>query len=273
VPTEVVRPPGGFLTGEESALASWLDGKRATPVFRTDKAVALRVKKSPILLHNAETLAHIALISRNGWRWFRELGTQASPGTALVTVSGAVERPGVHEVALGTPLRRIIEEASPTRGVAAVIAGGYGGAFIASEDLDVPYTSEDLALLGATTGAGVLAVVPLESCGVAETARVARYLARQSAGQCGPCTFGLPAIAGTLEEIWGGDAPSNAMSILRSRLREVNGRGACRHPDGAVRLVASAVRAFGADFSAHASGRSCKWANRPTALTFDRHVA
>ncbi len=225
-------------------------------------------KKRPLLVHNAETLAHVSLISRYGARWFREVGTPDCPGTTLVTVSGAVGRPGVLEVSMGTPLSDIIDEALPAGRPAAAIVGGYGGSFVGTADLQVGFSPEELATVGATTGAGVIAVLPPGWCGVAETARVARYMARQSAGQCGPCVFGLPAIASSLEQIWRADAPPDSDAVLRRRISQVAGRGACRHPDGAARLVSSALRVFADDFAAHAAGRPCHGANRPSVLAF-----
>jgi NADH:ubiquinone oxidoreductase subunit F (NADH-binding) len=273
VPVEVARPPGRFVTGEESALAAWLDGRRAVPAFRTDKSIPLRVKRRPALVHNAETLAHISLISRYGARWFRETGTPGAPGTTLVTVSGAVDHPGVREIAMGTPLYEIIDESGPTARPGAVVVGGYGGSFIGADALGVGFCTEELAGVGAATGAGVIAVVPDGACGVAETGRIARYMARQSAGQCGPCVFGLPAVASSLEQVWRGDAAPGAVELLGRRLDQVTGRGACRHPDGVARLVRSALRVFADDFAAHAAGRPCAGANRPSVLAFGSQVS
>jgi NADH:ubiquinone oxidoreductase subunit F (NADH-binding) len=268
VATEVARPPGHFVAGEESALAAWLDGRRGVPAFRTDKSIPLRVQRRPVVVHNAETLAHISLISRYGARWFRELGTPGAPGTMLVTVSGAVEHPGVLEVAMGTPLSSIIFGAGPAGAPPAVIVGGYGGSFVGAADLGVGFSPEELATVGAGTGAGVIAVLPPGACGVAETARVVRYMARQSAGQCGPCVFGLPSIAASLEQLWRADVTFESQAVLQRRISEVTGRGACRHPDGAARLVSSALRVFADDFAAHARGRPCEGAHRPSVLAF-----
>jgi NADH:ubiquinone oxidoreductase subunit F (NADH-binding) len=270
VPVEVARPPGRFVTGEESALVSWLDKRRAAPTFRVDKSVPLRVGRRPSLVHNVETLAHVALISRHGSRWFREVGTAQAPGTTLVTVSGAVEYPGVHEVALGTSVSEIIRRSAPSTAVGAVITGGYGGSFLGPRQLDIGFSREELEGVGGTTGAGVIAVLEIGSCGVAETARIAKYMAGESAGQCGPCAFGLPAVADSLERLWRAGAGASEMEILERRLGQVAGRGACRHPDGVARLVASSLRVFADDFASHASGLACKGALAPSVLAFGR---
>jgi NADH:ubiquinone oxidoreductase subunit F (NADH-binding) len=272
VAVEVARPPGGFVSGEESALISWLDRRTCAPTFRVDKTVPLRVAKRPSLVHNTETLAHVALISRHGSRWFREVGTEDAPGTTLVTVSGAVGRGGVYEVALGTSLSEIVGLSETTRqsDPLAVITGGYGGTFVGPEHLGVGFSPEELCAVGATAGAGVICVIPTGSCGVAETARVARYMAGESSRQCGPCEFGLPAVADSLERLWRAEAGPDQFELLNRRIDQVDGRGACRHPDGLARLVRSAFRVFADDFTAHASGRTCAGARRPSVLTFPR---
>jgi len=169
---------------------------------------------------------------------------------------------------MGTPLGDIVDGAEPAGRPPAVIVGGYGGSFVGSADLHVGFSREQLATIGATPGAGVIAVLPPGSCGVAETARIARYMARQSAGQCGPCVFGLPAIATSLEQLWRADVSADSEAVLSRRISEVIGRGACRHPDGVARLVSSALRVFGDDFAAHAAGHPCEGANRPSSLAF-----
>jgi NADH:ubiquinone oxidoreductase subunit F (NADH-binding) len=140
-----------------------------------------------------------------------------------------------------------------------VLTGGYGGAWLGGATArDVPLTHAALRSVGGVLGPGILAVLPRHACGPAETAAVARYLAGQSAGQCGPCVFGLPDIAGALETaIGGGPQARAALDAVRRWTATLPGRGACRHPDGAARLVTSALRVFAADLSAHVAGRPC----------------
>jgi NADH:ubiquinone oxidoreductase subunit F (NADH-binding) len=116
----------------------------------------------------------------------------------------------------------------------------------------------------------VVVALPATSCGIAETARVARYMGGESAGQCGPCVFGLPAIAGDLEGLSAGRADSEVLTRIADRSATVGGRGGCRHPDGVVRLVRSALDVFAADAIAHAQGRPCSGHDLPTVLTFPR---
>ncbi len=206
-------------------------------------------------MQNVETLAHVALIARYGPDWFRALGTWEEPGSALFTVSGAISRPGVYEAALGTPLPTLLEQAGGVRGVAgAFLVGGYFGSWID------PVRAQRLSLLdsacsalGASLGAGAIVVLPEAACGLDQAARVARYLADESAGQCGPCVSGLSAIAGALESLADGLGDTRAQALRW--LRQVRGRGACRHPDGAVRFVESALEVFADEVELHVQKR------------------
>jgi NADH:ubiquinone oxidoreductase subunit F (NADH-binding) len=209
------------------------------------------------VVHNAETLAHAALIARHGARWFRDNGRGDSPGTCLVTVSGGVVHGGVYEVALGSPVRDIVERAGPRAEVAAVLVGGFGGTFLDASVLDTPFAPGPLARVGAGVGAGVLVVIPTDACGITETAVVASYMAGESAGQCGPCVFGLPAVAEDMTRLARGTVDAAVLHRLERRCAQIDGRGACRHPDGVVRMVGSALGVFARDAADHAAGRPC----------------
>jgi NADH:ubiquinone oxidoreductase subunit F (NADH-binding) len=272
VEEELARPPGRFIAGEESALTNWLESGRSLPVFRPDKGTALRIGRRPALVHNAETLAHIALIARYGAEPFRRRGLPEEPGTSLVTVSGDVAHPGVVEVDRGTPLSDIAVLAQPVKPVQALLVGGYGGMWVGPEHFGTPYASIPLRTIGATAGVGVVVVLGESSCGLTESARIVRYLANQSARQCGPCLYGLPAIADDLAELAQRRGSNDATSRLHRRLGEVSGRGACRHPDGAVNLVRSALTVFAADIAAHRRGEPCPYRRNPTVLRFPRPI-
>ncbi len=265
---KIVRPPDRFIGGEESAVANWLESGRSLPIFRPDKSTPLRIGRSPALVHNTETLAHIALIARHGPGPFRSRGMPEEPGTCLVTISGAVTHPGVVEVERGTPLANIATLSEPVEPVQALLVGGYGGTWIGPEHFGIPYASISLRTIGASAGVGVIVVLGERACGLAESARIARYLAGQSSGQCGPCVHGLPAIADELTRLAQGQGDLDGVARLHERLGEVNGRGACRHPDGAVAQVRSALTVFAADVAAHGRGEPCPYANRLSDFPF-----
>ena len=268
VAEQLVRPPDRFVAGEESALVQWVNAGRSLPSFRTHKGTPLRVGRRPALVHNAETLAHVCMIGRFGAQAFRSQGQIDDPGTSLVTISGAVQHPGVVEVVRGTALLDIATRANPLGPPRALLVGGYGGSWVGPDHFATQYASLPLRAVGASAGVGIVIVLGHEACGLTETARVAHYMAGQSAGQCGPCVYGLPAIADDMTRLACGRADPDLLGRLRRRLNAVNGRGACRHPDGVVRLVGSALAVFEADARAHATGRPCPGWDAPTQMRF-----
>jgi NADH:ubiquinone oxidoreductase subunit F (NADH-binding) len=269
----LVRPPYRFVAGEESALAQWIDRGKLLPVFRPDKGTPLRIGRLPTLVQNAETLAHIALIARYGPEPFRGRGTTERPGTCLVTIAGAVSHPGVVEVEWGTPLQDIAQRATPYDTPSALLIGGYGGNWIGPAHFATPYSPVALGAIGAAAGVGVMIVLAPTACGLAESARIARFLAEESSGQCGPCVYGLTAIADDLSWLSSGRPDPQLLSRLARRLDQVDGRGGCHHPDGAVGMVRSALRVFAADVAAHISGEPCAHVTSPSLLRFPRAVA
>jgi NADH:ubiquinone oxidoreductase subunit F (NADH-binding) len=251
--------PSGYVSGQESALVSHLNGGAAIPTFTPPMPFEQGVKRRPTLVNNAETLAHIALIARHGAAWFRELGTPSQPGSALVTVSGPVAYPGVYEIEHGASLKSLLDAASGVHGQPrAALLGGYAGAWIDGTLLrGVALTDERLAVHGASLGAGIIALLSEDACPVAETARIARWLAEQGAGQCGPCVNGLGALAGTIEEIAAGDAQGNSGKRIERLASLTRRRGACGHPDGAVRFILSSLQTFVEEFADHARHGPC----------------
>jgi NADH:ubiquinone oxidoreductase subunit F (NADH-binding) len=247
--------PPGFVTGEETALVSALEGRAAKPAFTPPRPFERGLRGAPTLVQNVETLAHLALVARHGADWFRALGTSDEPGSALFTVSGAVARPGVYEAAFATPVATLVEQAGGVRGdPGAFLVGGFFGSWVdpaAARRLTL--LDADLRRAGAALGAGAIVVLPAAACGVDQAARVARYLAHESAGQCGPCVHGLGSLAGALETLASGTGDSRAAA--HRWLAQVRDRGACRHPDGAARFVESSLDVFAAEIELHLGGR------------------
>lgn len=251
-------PPWRYVAGEESALVHWLDDNESLPQYRPGRPHILRIGRGATLVDNAETCANVALIGRYGAQWFRSLGTPDHPGSVVVSVTGAVTRPNVLEVNLGTPIAAILAAAGADPNPQAVLLGGYGGAWLRGEDLATPYSNEALAAHRLSVGAGILAVLPREACGVVEAHRVVRWMAHESARQCGPCAFGLPALAEDLSGVVrGGREGVAAVTRLKERCGVIEGRGACRHPDGVVRFVRSSIDVFSADIDNHLRGVPC----------------
>ena len=255
---EVLEAPERFVAGEESAAIRRIEGGPALPRDRVVVAAVSGVRGRPTLVNNVETLAHLALIARFGPDWFRSVGDPEDPGTMLVTLSGAVKREGVAEVPTGMPLTDLLRQAggSDPCDVAAVLVGGYHGSWIPATDFAAARLSRPaLKTVGASPGAGIIHAIATTECGLDRTAAIARYLADQSAQQCGPCFKGLPKLADSLDDLAHGRANDQLVAEVRRLVRLVEFRGACRHPDGTARMVRSALHTFAADIELHRARR------------------
>jgi NADH:ubiquinone oxidoreductase subunit F (NADH-binding) len=257
--------PRWYVSADATALARFVGGGPAKP--RAISAYQQGVKGRPTMVSNAETFAHLTLIARYGASWFRQVGTPQAPGTWLVTLSGAVVRPGVYEVPVGASAADLVARAGGvTEPWQAILLGGYCGTwFPAPEFMDRALDPESLRAGGAFLGAGIVVGLPAQACGLAETARVVGWLAAQSARQCGPCFLGTPAIAKELAGLtWRQD--HRAASRVRFAMAMVHRRGACSHPDGIASITASALRVFGDDIRAHLATGGCAWLSRTPTL-------
>lgn len=245
---EVVEAADGFVAGEASAIVNAIGSGRALPLDRTRRLGESGLGGRPTLVHNVETLAQLALVERYGGAWFRGVGDPDRPGTRLVTVTGDVAREGVFEVATDETVASTVARAGgEARLACAVLLGGYHGQWATAEETAAP--------AGERAGAGVVHVLGAERCGLAATAAILAELARVSAGQCGPCRFGLPAMAARFGELSAGRLAPAAAAEAARLADVVDGRGSCHHPDGAARLARSALRVFARDVHAHAEGR------------------
>jgi NADH:ubiquinone oxidoreductase subunit F (NADH-binding) len=257
VPVHVVSSPEGYVAGEESAVMHYLNGGAPLPSFVPPRPFERGYQGRPTLIQNPETLAQLALVARFGPHWFRELGTAADPGSALVTISGAVASPGVYELAFGTPMTDLLAAAGgSTEPLQALLVGGYFGTWVDStRALRLRLSREDLRSVGCSLGSGVLIALGESACGLHESARVIQYLADQSARQCGPCLYGLRAIADSVGAIAQGVAHPRERDRVLRWASEVRGRGACHHPDGAVRFVESVLTVFRSEIESHRGAR------------------
>ena len=238
---ELLTVPRRFVASEASALVSLVNHQDARPLGRLAPIWEHGVDGRPTLVTNAETAAQLAVLATVGTRTFTAVGVPSEPGTALITVGGRVPRPGAYAIATGTLLADVLATAgSPERGWALV--GGLGGGWIEVDRLaQFRFTTSALRAAGVPRGVGSITVLG-EGCVLAETSRALAYLAEAGAGRCGPCMFGLPAIAGDMSALVAGDRA--ALDRLHRRLPVIEFRGGCAHPDGAVAMARSAVAAL-----------------------------
>jgi NADH:ubiquinone oxidoreductase subunit F (NADH-binding) len=192
----------------------------------------------------------------------------------LVTVDGSVARPGVYEIELGMPVGAVLMLAGGlTEPPQAILTGGYFGTWLPADlAWQLPLTRRDVTAAGGALGAGIIVALPESSCGLAESARVLRYLAGETAGQCGPCVFGLPALADALADL-AYQGEGRVTGGVPALIGLVDGRGACKHPDGAAQLARSALRAFSADVIWHRERGPCYGVQRRPVLPIPGDMA
>ncbi|MDQ6772707.1 MAG: proton-conducting membrane transporter [Candidatus Dormibacteraeota bacterium] len=242
----VVAAPPRYLSGEESAAVHFVNAGVALPTAVPPRPFERGVAGRRTLVQNVESLAHAALIARFGDDWFRGAGREGAAGTGLVTLAGAVGSPGVYEIELGTPVGELLAIAGSGAGAPrAVLLGGYFGAWVPGHEApNLRLDADRLKSSGRSLGCGVALVLPAGASGLEQTAAVMDYLAGQSAAQCGPCFFGLRALADLVGRVAAGGAAPADLERLRRWSGEVRGRGACRHPDGASGFLQSALEVF-----------------------------
>ena len=232
----VASAPARYVAGAETAAVHFLNDGVATPTTIPPYPFEHGVGGTPTLVQNVETLARIGLIAR---------GTPAD--TVLVTAAGSVSRPGVVEVESRTRIGEAIRAAGgPSETPRAVLVGGYFGTWYE------PQVAWQLPLDHSVgLGCGVIGVLPSSRCPVCETAGIMRYLAGESSAQCGPCFFGLRALAEACMRIAEDRSDGRDLPRLHRWAAEVRGRGACKHPDGAVQFLSSALDVFAREFACH----------------------
>ncbi|WBB67031.1 NADH-quinone oxidoreductase subunit NuoF family protein [Micromonospora sp. WMMD812] len=254
VPATIVTVPHRFISGEGGALVNGINGLPHIPPGTKKRSSDSGVGGLPTLLSNAETFAQLAVAARLGPYEYAAVGTDDEPGTVLLTVTGAAGRPAVVECAGGTPLRDILDLCEVPDGPG-ILTGGYHGKWITAEAADrAEISRKGLAAVGGTLGAGIMIPLGADTCPLGEAAQVVRYLAGESAGQCGPCRMGLPDLARAVDLAVAGSRPAD---VVRAAAGEVKGRGACSHPDGTARFALSAIEVFVEDLRLHSTGEGC----------------
>ena len=253
---ELVEGPSSYLFGEETGLLEVVAGRPPLPRVSVPWQQGVEANE-PTLINNVETLANVPGIVLHGPAWFREVGTEESPGTVIATLTGAVNKAGVVEVALGTTLRWILDEAGG--GVqgdhVVVVLNGSASAPLSTTDLDTPLTYEDMKQAGSALGSASFIVLDDNSDVAAAAAGVARFLAVESCGQCTPCkTEGL-GLAAALERIRAGEPDPSDMDKVHDHLRRVADRARCPLAGQQETVVGRLVELFPGSFTSHIEGR------------------
>jgi NADH-quinone oxidoreductase subunit F len=254
----VHRGAGAYICGEETALLDALEGKRGNPRLKPPFPAIQGLYGGPTLINNVETLSNVPHIINNGAEWFKRFGSEQSPGTKVVSVSGCVQRPGNYEIELGIPARDIIYglAGGPPEGrrVKAWYPGGSSAPVLTEAELDLPYTFEDLAEAGSMLGSGSI-IVADESVSIPEMAlRTARFYHHESCGKCTPCREGTNWTVKMLERVVRGEGTPMDLDIIGSVQDNIIGNCLCVLGDSMAMPVGSMVQKFRPEFEAAIEG-------------------
>ena len=247
---------GRYICGEETALISSLEGRRALPRAKPPFPQVAGLWGKPTVVNNVETLCNVPHIVERGADWFKSLSRTEDGGTKLYGASGKVARPGAWELPMGTPLRELLEEHAggmrPGYGFRALLPGGASTDFLTAEHLDTPMDFDSVQRVGSRLGTGTMIVLDDQTCPVAMLANLERFFARESCGWCTPCRDGLPFVVDLLEAIDAGRGRLEDLDVLEMHTRFLGpGKTFCAHAPGAMEPLQSALKYFRDDFETH----------------------
>jgi NADH-quinone oxidoreductase subunit F len=245
----VHRGAGAYICGEETALLESIEGKRGMPRLKPPFPASVGLFRSPTVINNVETIANVPLIFRYGADWFVARGLPRDGGTRIFGVSGAVRKPGLYELPVGTPLRKIIYEwaGGPAEGqsVKAVVPGGLSAPFLTPEEIDVPMDYESLAHAKSMLGSAGVIVIGDRTPIIDVLRIVARFYAHESCGQCTPCRIGTTWISKIADRIGSGAGTPGDLDLIRHLAEGMKAKTLCPMGDAAAFPVLSIVGKFG----------------------------
>ena len=248
----VHRGAGAYICGEETALLDALEGKRGNPRLKPPFPAVQGLYGGPTLINNVETLSNVPRIVANGADWFRQYGTEQSPGTKVVSISGGVRRPGNYEISLGMPLRELIYGLAggpePGHEVKAFYPGGSSSPVLTPAELDLPYSFEAMAEAGSMLGSGSI-IVADDRVSIPHMAlRTARFYHHESCGKCTPCREGTNWTVKMLERVIRGEATPMDLDIISSVQQNIMGHCLCVLGDSMAMPVSAMVNKFRDEF-------------------------
>lgn len=262
---------GAYECGEESALMESLEGKRGYPRIRPPFPAVVGLYGCPTVINNVETLSAVPAIILNGGESYANLGTPRNGGTRLFCISGHVNRPGIYELPMGFPLRRMIEEVAGGirngKKCKGVIPGGSSVPVLTAEQLDTPMDFDSVAKAGSMLGSGGVMVMDEDTCMVEVAQRIMHFYAHESCGWCIPCREGTAWLRKILDRFHAGSGRGEDIKLIKELSQNMLGRTFCPLGDAAAMPTISFVDKFREEFEAHLRTGGCPFARAAVAMT------
>jgi NADH-quinone oxidoreductase subunit F len=257
----IAEGAGAFVSGEATALVAAMEGRRSEPRVRPPRLTQAGLWGSPTLLNNVKTFSYIPLIIGHGTDGFTSIGTETSKGTAVFTLAGKVEYPGLTEVPMGTTLRKIVYDIAGGmrngRRFKAVQIGGPSGGCIPESLLDIPIDFDSLREAGSMMGSGGMIFMDEDDCAV-DTARFfLDFTTKESCGKCTMCRMGTLQLLSILEDICGGKAKIEDLELLQQLTEDVKMGSLCGLGRSAPNPVLTTLRYYADEYRAHILEKRC----------------
>ncbi len=258
---------GRYICGEETALLNALEGKRGQPRSKPPFPPASGAWGRPTIVNNVETFCNVPSIVRNGAEWYQQLGLTDDSGTKIYGVSGRVNKPGLWELPMGTPIREIVDEHAggmvngyQLRGL---LPGGASTDFLVEEHFDLPMDYNSIQDAGSRMGTGTMILMDDSICPVDMSRNLQHFFAQESCGFCTPCREGLPWVEQLLWKIENGQGSEGDLEILAQNAEFIGAPGNtfCLHATGAIEPLQSALKYFREDFEYHIKNKTCPYKN------------
>ncbi len=264
---------GAYECGEESALMESLEGKRGYPRIRPPFPAVVGLYGCPTVINNAETLSSVPAIILKGGEWYAGLGTPKNGGTRLFCIAGHVNRPGIYELPMGFPLRRMIEECAGGvpggRKVKAIIPGGSSTPVLTADQLDTPMDFDSVAKAGSMLGSGGVMVMDEDTCMVEVAQRIMHFYAHESCGWCIPCREGTSWLRKMLDRFHSGGGRESDIVQIGELAQNMLGKTFCPLGDAAAMPTISIVNKFRHEFEEHLRAGQCPYAKTAAAAAHD----
>jgi NADH-quinone oxidoreductase subunit F len=257
----VMRGAGAYICGEETGMIESAEGKKGQPRKRPPFPAVYGLWGCPTTVNNVETISQVPAIVRRGSAWFKTMGTPTSTGNTLYGISGHVNRPGVYELPLGTPLREIIEvHAGGVRNgkrLKAIIPGGVSMPVLSADQIDVRMDHDSLKQAGTLLGTGGIVVMDETACMVRAAIVIARFFRHETCGQCTQCREGTAWLYKLLRRVEGGQGSLADLETIDQIGGYMEGQTICALSDAAAWAATGFLRRFRPEFEAHVHGGGC----------------
>lgn len=258
---EIKFGAGAFVCGEETALIHSMEGKRGEPTSKPPYPAEKGFWDMPTVVNNAETLVNVPRIILNGVEWFREVGTEKSPGTKVFALSGKINNVGLVEVPMGISLREIIFEIGEGikggKKFKAVQTGGPSGGCLNEEDLDTPIDFDSLASKGAIMGSGGMVVMDEDDCMVSVAKFFLEFTLDESCGKCTPCRIGNTRLYEILDRITKGKGKLEDLALLKELSECIKATSLCGLGQTSANPVLSTLNKFYNEYIDHVVEKRC----------------